>query len=65
VTGVTNQNPLRPDEDEYRTEIATDEVEEDTSTAANASPPWVLLAVLFLVIFVAVLVWAVVLPGLG
>jgi hypothetical protein len=62
---VTNEPPLRPDEDEYRTEQATTEVEPETPNPAAGSPPWVVIGVVLLVIFAALLAWAVLLPALG
>ncbi len=62
---MTYQNPLRPDEGEYRTEQATTEVEPETSNPATGSPPWLLIGVVLLVIFAALLEGAVLLPALG
>jgi hypothetical protein len=59
---MNNGQPLRPDEDEYRTAVATDEVEPDPRNPAESSPPWIVVGLVFLVAFVVVLVWAVVLP---
>ena len=61
---ANDRAPLGPDEAEYRTEIATDEVEPD-GPAVTSAPPWLALGLVLLVVFVGILAYAVVLPALG
>jgi hypothetical protein len=58
---MVNESPLRPDEDEYRTEVATDEVTNGDSTVGSA-PPWIAIGLVLLIVFLALLAYAVVLP---
>jgi hypothetical protein len=69
---VTNDRPLRPDEDEYRTEQATPEVapsgdplEPESAAPGSDSRPWLMVGMVLLGIFVVLLVYAVVLPALA
>jgi hypothetical protein len=69
---VTYEQPLRPDEDEYRTPQASpdvapsgDPLEPEASTPVAGSSPWLIIGVVLLVVFVGALVWAVVLPLLS
>lgn len=68
---MSHQQPLRPDEDEYRTAHATpdvapsgDPLEPESPNPAESSPPWIAIGLVFLVAFVVVLVWAVLLPAI-
>jgi hypothetical protein len=66
---VTHQQPLGPDEDEYRTEQATSEVAPsgdplEPEAPAASSQPWLIVALVLLAIFVGALVWAIVLPAI-
>lgn len=69
---MTYQQPLRPDEDEYRTTQASpdvapsgDPLEPETTTPGSSAPPWIAIGLVLLAIFAALLVYAVVLPALG
>ncbi len=69
---MASHQPLRPNEDEYRTGQASpdvapsgDPLEPETPTVAASSPPWIVIGLVLLAIFAVVLVWAVVLPALG
>ena len=62
-------SPLRPDEREpYGTPVATKELEEPEAAPSPAgqlggSPPWIVLAVVLIVLFVVLLgAWALFLP---
>lgn len=69
---MTNERPLRPDEDEYRTEQVTPEVaptgdplEPESSAAPADSRPWLIVGMVLLGVFVVLLLYALVLPALG
>jgi hypothetical protein len=69
---VTNDSPLRPEEDAYRTEQATPEVapsgdplEPESAAPGSDSRPWLMVGMVLLGIFVVLLVYAVVLPALA
>jgi hypothetical protein len=66
---MVNEQPLGPGDEEYRTPVVTrdvaptgDPLEPGSATAGESSPPWIVVAVVLLVVFVAILVYAVVLP---
>ncbi|MFL5679881.1 MAG: hypothetical protein ACJ77B_04710 [Chloroflexota bacterium] len=68
---MANEKPLRPDEDEYRTPAASpdvaptgDPLEPGSATSGESSPPWIVIGLVLLVVFAAILVWAVVFPAL-
>lgn len=68
---MTYEQPLRPDEDEYRTpqvspDVAPtgDPLEPEASTEVAGSRPWMALGLVLLLVFVAVLAWAILLPAL-
>jgi hypothetical protein len=66
-------DPLRRPEDEpYRTEQATPEVapsgdplQPEASSPATASPPWIVVGLVLLAVFVGILLYAVVFPALS
>jgi hypothetical protein len=67
---VTHQQPLGPDEHEYRTEQASPDVAPtgdplEPESPAAGSQPWMVVAIVLLVVFVVALIGAVVLPLLG
>jgi hypothetical protein len=59
-------SPLRPEEREtYRTEPNPEEErmpEPETAAAVRESRPWIAVGIVLLVIFLAILAWAVVVP---
>jgi hypothetical protein len=66
---VTYQQPLGPDEQEYRTEQATpdvapggDPLEPEESHPAAGSPPWLVLGLVLLAVFVGLIVLALAVP---
>jgi len=66
---MTDDRPLAPDEEEYRTDVATHEVapsgdplRPESPSAVTSSPPWIVVGLVLLVIFLAILASAVVLP---
>lgn len=68
---MTYEQPLEPDEDEYRTRQASpdvapsgDPLEPETPGPAGGSQPWLLVGLVLLAVFVAVLALAVVVPAL-
>ena len=69
---MANEKPLRPDELDQRATQASpdvapsgDPLEPESSSAATGSSPWLIIGLVLLSIFVALLVFAVVLPGLS
>lgn len=69
---MTHQQPLRPDEDEYRTAIVSPDVAPDgdplepgAATEQQGARPWIVVGLVLLAIFLAILAYAVVLPLLS
>ncbi len=65
--GDMSNSPLRADEDEYRTAVDTErDPPESPAVNPRAEPrPWMALGIVLLVIFLAILAYAVVLPLLS
>jgi hypothetical protein len=68
---MVNEQPLGPGDEEYRTPVVTrdvapggDPLEPGSATAGESSPPWIVIGVVLLVVFAAILVYAVVVPVL-
>lgn len=71
IGGMAYQQPLGPDEQEYRTEQASGDVAPDgdppepgSATRGEVARPWLVVGLVLLAVFVALLVFAVVLPAL-
>jgi hypothetical protein len=69
---MAHQQPLRPDEDEYATEVvspdvapAGDPLETGAATEREVSQPWITVGLVLLAIFLAILAWAVLSPLLS
>jgi hypothetical protein len=63
-SGSMNESPLRPDENEYRTEVDTESYPPEPGNPVPAAEPrpWIVIALALLVVFVGILIYAVVLP---
>lgn len=68
---MANEKPLRPHEDDYRTDQASpdvapsgDPLEPESANPATGSSPWLVIGIVLLAVFAGLLVYAVVLPAL-
>jgi hypothetical protein len=66
---MTHESPLRPDEDEYRTEVASPDVaprgdpdDAGAATEGEVARPWIIVGLVLLAVFLGILAYAVVLP---
>jgi hypothetical protein len=66
---MAHQQPLRPDEDEYRTDVASPDVapregsnEAGAATEGEVARTWIWVGLVLLAIFLGILAYAVVLP---